>query len=56
MRKVFQFFLQSAKSVYKMQKPLDNFLLVYNFSDVFPKMCAKLIRVSQHMCEFGALN
>ena len=42
MGKVFQFFLQSAKSVYKMQKPLEDFLLVYNFSSVFPNMCAKL--------------
>ena len=40
----------------KMQKPLGNFLFVYNFSSVFPNMCAKLIRVSLHICEFGALN
>ena len=46
MRKVFQIFLQSSKNVYKMQKPLGYFLLVYNFSSVFPNMCAKINQIS----------
>ena len=41
MRKVFQFFLQKVKSVYKMQYRLAIFLVVYSFSSVFPKFCAK---------------
>ena len=47
MQKVFQFFLQSAESVYKMQYRLGNFLLVYNFFSVFPNMCAKSVRSSK---------
>ena len=38
---MFQFFLQRAKSVYKMQKPLGNFLLVYSFSSVFSEYVCK---------------
>ena len=46
---MFQFFyevLKLCESFDKMQKPVGNFLLLYNFSSVFPNMCAKIIRVS----------
>ena len=70
MRKVFHIFTTNAKSVSiflqsgkvveffccQDAKTIRYFSVVYNFSSVFPSMCAKTIRVFQYMWEFGALN